>query len=549
MENINSLKDLAMNAANGTARSTVESELPTVEEMHQRGFAASAANDRVIADSKTEYNAVEYVGSTPVIIAPPTKDINNPMKDLMATPTPSAVGLDPETLKSPTMDINLSPMAVQTTNVAYSEYMDMLQEIMPTLEVEERVKIAKPILDTKDSIVKDLIINGGLTPDEAKLAVNNQLRKKIDEAYKNHAVKANDEVGTVMINKTDDPNNLGLTKEEHLKLEKVKKVRLVVVEDMDLANITIERPAEEHKADYVKSIEGSLSKYSVPMPMFGDFLSFRGAPMIQLVNTVNYEDARIDEIISTKASLIYEKLIGGCVMQKYDSVGKNTLSYNEFANKFAYQDIDMALYGILCASSMEENSTSLTCQSCSHQWMQNYNLKSLLKLDGLSDLFKGRVDEVLKYKSNDIEMRKLYEGMRKAKRFKSPFTNNIYDLSYPTIARATNLLKRINPDDDVMTYLSAVALYLSRILIYNEAKGTYVEITADETPLLLETMKSLSNEDINMLTTQIREDLYYTTQFILHARCPECGKESDIPVNIEHLIFLTARDSMVEIDS
>ena len=543
MENTMSLKDIAMNAANGTtigsAFNGMESEIPTAEEMR--------AHNQAIEDK-----SVEYVGSTPVIIAPPKMDINNPMKDLMSTPTPSAVGLDTDTLKAPQMNIDLSPMSQNNgilQNAPYPEYMDMLREIMPDIDPRDRLEIAKPILDTKDSIRKDMIINGGLTPDEANVAVNNRIRTKIIEAYENYNNKPTDEVGTVMINKTDDPNNLGLTKEEHLKLEKVKKVRLVVVEDMDLANITIERPDEEHKADYVKSIEGSLSKYSVPMPMFGDFLSFRGAPMIQLVNTVNYEDARIDEIISTKASLIYEKLIGGCVMQKYDATGKNTLSYNEFANKFAYQDIDMALYGILCASSMEENSTSLTCQSCSHQWMQNYNLKSLLKLDSLSDLFKGRVDEVLKNKSNDIEMRKLYESMRKAKRFKSPFTHNIYDLSYPTIARATNLLKRINPDDDVMTYLSAVALYLSRILIYNEAKGTYVEITADETSLMLETMKSLSNEDINMLTTQIREDLYYNTQFMLHAKCPECGKESDIPVNIEHLIFLTARDSMVEIDN
>ena len=544
METINSLKDIAMNAATGNVFNTMESEIPTKEEM--AAFGSPAVSETANA---TE---VEYVGNTPVIIAPPKKEFGNPMKDLMSTPTPSAIGLDTDTLKAPQMNVDLSPISKNSgtlQNMPYPEYMDMLQEIMPDIDPSDRIKIAKPILDTKDSIKKDLIINGGLTPDEANIAVNNQLRKKISDAYEKHNDKSTDEVGTVVINKTDDPNNLGLTKEEHLKLEKVKKVRLVLVEDMDLANITIERPAEEHKADYVKSIEGSLSKYSVPMPMFGDFLSFRGAPMIQLVNTVNYEDARIDEIISTKASLIYEKLIGGCVLQKYDTTGKNTLSYNEFANKFAYQDIDMALYGILCASSMEENSTSLTCQSCSHQWMQNYNLKSLLKLDGLSEVFKGRVDEVLKNKSNDIEMRKLYEGMRKAKRFKSPFTNNIYDLSYPTIARATNLLKRINPDDDVMTYLSAVALYLSRILIYNEAKGTYVEITADETPLMLETMKSLSNEDINMLTTQIREDLYYTTQFILHARCPECGKESDIPVNIEHLIFLTARDSMVEIDS
>ena len=532
MENITSLKDIAMGAAQANPETTV----PAVE--------PQADND------------VAFVGDTPVIIAPTagvgkTNDLSN---DLMNTPTPTAIGLDDDTLSTPMMPIEgISNKG--TTPIANSEIegiskanLDMLEELMPELSVYERVEFARPILETEDSIIKDLIINMGFTTEEAQLAATNQIRKKISDKY---AEKKAEEAATavVTIDKTSDPNNLGLTKEEHQKLEKVKKIRLVVVEDTDLANIKIERPNEEHKADYVKSIEGSLSKYSVPMPMLGDFVNFRGAQLVQMVNVVNYEDAKIDEIINTKASLIYEKLIGGSIMQKYDSTGKIIMSYQEFANKFAYQDIDMALYGILCASSMEENSTSLTCQNCSHQWMQNYNLKSLLKLEDISPEFKERVDNILKNKSNDIEIRKLFENMRKASRFKSPFTNNIYDLSYPSIARATNLLKRIDPDDTVMAYLSAVALYVSRILIYNEAKDSYVEINADETPLLLETMKSLSNEDVNMLAKQIREDLYYAPQFMLPATCPSCGKKSEIPVSVEDLIFLIARDSMVEIDN
>lgn len=568
MENTNSLKDLAMGVANNQITPNVaETEIPTAEDM----------KNQQIDDS------VQYVGDTPVVIAPkkvmqdliPDHPSNHPQFAFVAsgpesstgdatfTPTsttpvvPTNIGLEDDSLNTPVMNIPLTPMGENNPNQKSVEPqgngmsaadMDMLAELMPDAEVEVRVEIAKPIMETKASIVKDLIINMGFTTAEAEVAANNQIRKKISEAYQESKTKDSAaDTGVVTINKTDDPNNLGLTREEHEKLEKVKKVRLVVVEDVDLANITIERPSEDHKADYIKSIEGSLSKYAVPMPMLGDFVSFRGAPMVQLVNSVNYEDSTINEIISTKASLVYEKLIGGTVIQKYDTNGKNIMSYQEFANKFPYQDLDMALYGILCASSMEESSTSLTCQACSHQWLQEYNLKSLLRLDGLSDDFKGRVDDILKFKSNDIEMRKLFESKRKAIRYKSPFTNNIYDLSYPTIARATNLLKRINAEDNVMTYLSAIALYLSRVLVYNESKNSYIEVTADETALLLETMKGFSNEDINMLAKQIHDDMYYTPQFILHSTCPSCGNVTDIPIPIEHLIFLIAQDSMVEI--
>lgn len=541
MEN-NTLKDLAMGLVG----------------QPQRQFYAEPVtntNETAVTDQPVHEEATTFVGDTPVIIAPPTQQVKAVpgVEDLMNTPTPTAIGLDDDTLYTPTSPLvaNSGNMMHQNTAAQFAvteEQKQMLREVLSDMTEDERIEFARPILETENSIIKDLIINNGFTPAEAQTAATNQIRKKLSEKYA-EKMDAEAAVAVVTIDKTSDPNNLGLTKEEHQKLEKVKKVRLVVVEDVDLEHIKIERPNEEYKADYVKSIEGSLSKYSVPMPMLGDFINFRGAQLVQMVSIVNYDDAKIDEIISTKASLIYEKLIGGSIMQKYDSTGKIIMSYQEFANKFAYQDIDMALYGILCASSMEENSTSLTCQSCSHQWMQNYNLKSLLKLDDISAEFKERVDSILKNKSNDIEMRKLFENMRKARRYKSPFSNNIYDLSYPSIARATNLLKRINPDDTVMAYLSAVALYLSRILIYNEAKGTYVEINADETPLLLETMKSLSNEDVNMLAKQIRDDLYYTPQFILPATCPSCGRKSEIPVSVEDLIFLIARDSMVEIDN
>lgn len=528
------LKDVAKNMATPQEEPTVidnspESEIPE----------APTAQNTVVDDD------------IPVIIAPNVTArpaAADPTKMMMNTPTPSAVGLDADVLASPnTIPINTNGYK------ATSEDMDMLEQIMPELTIERRLEIAKPILDKTPEIKKELIMSG-FTIEDASVAAKNRIKKEITEAYEDSKVEkldatGDDVSGEVIIDKTADPNGLGLTEEEHKKLEKVKKVRLIVVEDTDLSNITIERPKEEFKADYIKSIEGSLAKYSVPMPMLGDFVNFKGAQLVQMVNIVNYDDAKVDEIIATKASLIYEKLIGGSVLQKYDSTGKIIMSYQEFANKFPFHDIDMALYAILCASSTEENSTSLTCQACSHQWMQNYNLKSLLRMDNVPEAFKERIDSILKNKGNDIKMRDLFEGMRKAKRFKSPFSSNIYDLSYPTVARAVNLMKRIDTEDAVMAYLSAIGVFVSRILIFNPNKNTYIEITSEETDLMLETLATLSNEDVNMLAQQVRETMYYTPEFILPATCPSCGKKSEIPVSIEDLIFLIARDSVVEIDS
>lgn len=538
---------------NNTVDVSVEGEMPITPE------------HVVTTNTTTEVSKIVTVGDTPVIIAPPTQvhtqqKIEMPQdpnlehakrsfeETLMDTPTPVAIGLSNDTLENPSVD----NIPIRDTGKISDDEIAIVKQFAPNLTNEQLVNAGPGLYAKFLDYKKNLIIKEGFGPEDAVTAAIAYMKKnyesEIPESIADNTNNTPDATATVIIDKSkEDINDLGLTRDEHEKLEKVKKIRLVVVEDMDLNNITIERPVEEHKADYVKSLESSISNYHVPLPMFGDFVSFRGAQIVQMINVINYEDARIEEIINKKASLIYDKLVTSSILRKYDSNGKISMNYTEFINKFPYQDIDIALYGILCASNMEETSTSLTCETCSHTWDQKYNLKKLLQLDGVSDAFKQRIDSCIKYKSNDIELKKLHDTMKKARRYKSPFSGNIYDLSYPTVARATNLLKRIDQNDQVMTYDSAIALYLSKILVYNKNKNSYVEVSAEETDLLLDIMLSLCNEDMNMLANQIREDLFYTPTFSLKVVCPSCHKESTLPLSIENMIFLAAQDSMVEI--
>ena len=476
------------------------------------------------------------------------------------SPVPVPVGLSPDTLATPdvpTVDNGVSQgMSAEekynkllynddgTLSDGQRELMAAMMEYVPE---REREALARPVFDTVVGEFKTLITMVHLSVTEAQNASYDRVAKQlqdIEESYK----KEHPSLGTVIIDKSQDPNGLGLTREEHEKLEKVKKIRLVLMEDAELANIELEHPDEQHKADYIKSIEGTVSKYSVPLPMLGDFASFKGAQIVQMINVVNYDDAKIDENINTKASLIFDKLIGGSILRRYNESGMQVMNYTEFTNKFPYQDIDLALFGILCASSMEESTTSLTCESCAHTWTHRYNLKSLLRMDGMPDYYKQRTEEILANKSNDVALKKLYEARRKVLRYRSPFTNNIYDLSYPSVARAINLLKRVDENDPVMAYNSAIALYINQVLIYNGKSGKYIPVTSEETDLLLTTMQNLINEDMTMLANKIREELFYSAQFVLEVQCPSCQRKSRQELSIDNLIFLKAQDSMVEIE-
>lgn len=549
MEETKTLRDLAINAS---------TEIPTDKEVEEH----YSENPPIHAHVETkEIDGVSVVlgkippRENPQLIANKenhSMKMNEGAEELMrhtqTPPAPSMAGLTPEMinqLNSPVAnDMNNVP---NLSNDLRPEQLEMLRELTPEMPEEVRIERGVPMLKEFEKIMKDLIVNFGLTPEEAKTGAMNRVKNNIKKDYQEY-MNENPVVGVVNIDKTTDVNDLALTADEHKKLEKVKKIRLIMVEDADLANVTIERPAEEHKAEYIKALDGSVAKYSVPLPMYGDFVSFKGAQIIQMANIINYDDARIDEIINNKASLIYDKLVGGSVLKKMNGATKEKISYNEFINRFAYQDLDIALYAIVCASAMEESSTSLTCESCDHVWDHRYNIKSLLQLDSLPDQYKQRVDDILANKSNEIALQKIHNDRRKARRYKSPFTNNIYDMSYPTVARAINILKRIDQKDSVMNYISALALYLSRILLYDPSKNTYIEVSAEETDLLLDTMQTLTNDDSNMIANQIREEFFYSPSFMMKVTCPSCHKSSEIPLNIENLIFLMAQDSMVEIE-
>lgn len=421
---------------------------------------------------------------------------------------------------------------------------------------------------TKQDELKKLVLTG-LTPEEAEQSLQARLAKALAELDESEGSDQESEVSQenttddtteeapveqkttsadVIIDKaTQNPDDLGLTKEEHDKLIKVRQVRLITVEDADLKTIPVEDVASEHKADFIRGIEGTLSQYGVPLPILGDFIPFKGAQVIQLAQAIDYEDERVEDAINKKASLVYDKMMNGTVFKKYGPDGKVAMSYGEFVNKFPYQDLDMAIYGILCASTMEESSASLTCAKCNHTWEQAYNVKTIMQTDGLSEAIMQRYEDILANKGNEVVIRRMYDETRAPRRYKSPFTNNVYDVSSPSVGRAIDIMKRVDQTDKVMVYNSALAMFLSKIYVYNAASGKYIEIKEDETDLTLQTVLTLPDEDTQLLLSQINDHMTYDPKFAIPSTCPSCKADSKVKVEVSNLVFLRARDSFTEI--
>ena len=356
----------------------------------------------------------------------------------------------------------------------------------------------------------------------------------------------------ITVDKTNE-NNLEFTPEEREKMSKTKVLRLKVVEDAELKNIPIQRVSRKNKSAILQSMEVNLSQYSVPLPLMCDYVQFKGSQIIQLIQAVRYEDTTNAELISKKATLIYNQLSGGANLQKYDENGKVIMSYNDFINKFLFNDLDMALYGILVASSMEDIESSLTCGSCDHVFSWKYNMKRLINFDDLNDNFKATFDDILGHKGDVTYLQDMFAKHNMTQRVESPITKNIYDLNHPTINRAMQVFRSVDEEADPLAmYKSALALFIDKMYVYNRKTNQYIEMDESDynNPIefyrdVIEIISRLPQEEIDLLQEFIRPWLY-SPKFVLKSKCAACGHRMRNELAIDDLVFLRARDSSME---
>ena len=417
---------------------------------------------------------------------------------------------------------------------------------MPDIPLEVAEKYFDKMRQEVLAYRRKLILQNGMPLDEATAAALAKLQKLGDENNV-HYCKENPSALTIMVDKRD-VDKLEFSKEEKEKMVKSKVLQLKVVEDVTLKTVKTKKVDKKRKLSVLQNIETGVSMYGVPLPLMNDYVQFKGSQIMQLIKAIRYQDTPVDEMIEKKASLVFSQLVSSANIRKTDENGRALMTYNEFLNKFLFHDLDMALYGILVASSMEEVEVELTCGNCSQPFKTNYNIKTLLTMEDMSDEFKERFDQVLANKSDPDKLQEMYEENNKTSIVESPITHNIYHLNYPTLARAIGMYRSLDQNDENMVYLSAFALFIDKMLVYDSKAGDYLEIDEEEVLTLMEALSSIPQEELDIIQQYLTPKLY-TPKFVLKTKCDHCGNDMVNVMSIDDMVFLRARDSSTEITS
>lgn len=418
-----------------------------------------------------------------------------------------------------------------------------LRSEMPDIDEESALNLYPKMREEIEAYRKNLIIHSGLTIEEANEAAMNRLRSRGKEEN-NAYLQEHPNVAVVEIDKKN-ADDVSFTPEEREKLTKVKVIELRVVEKKEVEAIKVKKVDKKKRAAILQGLDMNLSQYSVPLPILHDFVRFKGAQIIQMVQAVQYEDDKLEDIISKKASLLYTQLSGGTVLQKYSNEGKTIMSYNDFINVFPFYDLDMGLYGVLIASSMEEIETDLTCGSCNQPFTWKYNMKQLLSMDGFTEKFKETFNDILKNKNDVSFLQKGHEENFSVTQVTSPITHNIYEFVTPTIGKMIDLYKAINQEDKTILYLSTLVAFIHKLYVYNKAEDDHIEILEDEYNELFDVFQVLPQEELDIIS-KFLEPYVYEPTFILKSKCSKCGHNMENHLGIENLVFLKARNSRVE---
>ena len=444
---------------------------------------------------------------------------------------------------APSTDVDSDVESAGYTNTSMEEYRERIIKRL------EEIKVPANMINVELNYVynllierrKQLLIEGleGVEIDEA-------LEKKLEKELGALTTKYTGQGSTVVINVPESSaDKIELSEEDQRKIRQSTRIEMVRVKQQELPVTKIKKLTKsESKLKFIHAMNDShVSRHSVPLPLTGEFATFRGAILVELLQARGEENEHYQSIANKKASLAYKHYVEGVNYKKTDEKGATVMSYSDFINHFRYHDLDLMVYAIACATSAPLTAIDLKCSNCGHDFKKEFPVSQLLTMDSAPKKVRSSFKEIIEKHTNLTWMETLKTENDELERFQSPITGNIYDLGAPSIARGIDITGLIDMEDATEIYIGSIAMFVHGFYVLDKSSDEYIQIEADEYTELLEALGTLPQSELSMIH-QISTESVYAPKFIMDSKCPGCGRElkNDIPVN-DLVFFLTPEDT------
>lgn len=437
--------------------------------------------------------------------------------------------------------------------IEMASLMDSLENVAKTGDVHsDPSKDANPERFTETKITEDNSIRlktdaeMEATPDTA-ITEDTQAPtdKTPEEIQKEQEDEEKKKIVTVLIDKTGLGGDFAFTEDEREKLYMANEIRLKEIEDVNLSTLTV-RKADKSFIEEAKEYQFSSSQTMMTFPasrfraeMAG--LSFGEMGDISL-NTASNENISFEQI-RKKLTVIYNKM-------RNPSCGEFA-SFDDFLKKFAYVDMDLAVFGLVVSTFPDIDEIPLNCQNpkCKKSFNHRFSPRSLIRYEKCSDKFLEDVGLVVNTPAKDLPGLIETSPAQNYKYIKLPFSKFIiklgiasaYDYLYTIVDNILgNKFEEEHPDDvNGVLQLSSILLSLIRGVMIPQPDGSYVEYTEFED--MIRAIYQIKPDEFKILTAILQKyNNVYTVPFELHdIVCPHCGaKTAVLPLDVNYLVFL-----------
>lgn len=375
-----------------------------------------------------------------------------------------------------------------------------------------------------------------MTPDDAA------------KAYKGGIVK-------ILIDKTGIGANIHFDEEEKKVISTSNEIQLIEVEERDLLTIDVIRPESDGKS-FMQTIEAnteSLSRTPMIFPNSGFEASMTG------LNWGEYADVALNPDYEPNEG--YNDIINFDKLYKRYSIIYNNMKnisvgpfkdFEDFLKKFAHDDLQLALYGILVATQPEQDSLYLNCGRCGKRFLYNYSPRTVIDMDTPAAEAIEKMNEITGA-GPDMKLKLFKESrVNKFKRVQLPRSKYLidigatsaYDFLYQVLPVKRDIVLEAWRHPNHELPITDPRRVIPDILLGVRAAhvpapgGRYYSATSGRD--IADVIMALPNEDANVLSAAIQA---YRKQYIFdytlkEVVCTHCGhEENNIYLTPEHLVF------------
>jgi hypothetical protein len=301
--------------------------------------------------------------------------------------------------------------------------------------------------------------------------------------------------------------------------------------DIDLGSIQIVNDTNLlHRVDLINSVASDSSSYQVIALKSGYV-----AGMKALVN-------RDKEILQNSNLDVHEtrKQLYRVVYSKMSHTNLGQISFEEFLNITAFDDIETLLFGIFAQTYPGDTEFNVTCGKCKAKSQVKIRPDSFIQTKNkkVFDYVKDVIGQ--KYKPQELLQ---YSLVHTTNRFILPVSKIVVDITTPNLVDQLEMLSKYSEKYKNLQTIFGYIIYIKNLYIPNlaalsQGKQVFNQISDFQEKFNL--IANLKSEDTKVLKREIgkRESDHNINYAITKLTCPKCKEDmGDINIDMERLLF------------